>query len=108
MAPVGSFLSPGTISTGREMSKDNVFSLADFRKREEGEQPEILSEAETEVIIQNLFVGMGTNTTEEMAIEVVAWAAEARIRNAMLELVLIGEVFMSFDEEGEIVFTAKE
>ena len=85
---------------------NNIINLEDFRKRvknedENNEQEEIfgLSEEEIEKLERATGEGDQKGTTEEERLGVITWAQDVRFKHTLLELILDGELTISWDEE---------
>lgn len=70
-------------------------------------KPPILNDAEVETLIMSLLHGQGLADEDEME-KVIAWAKQAIVNTAILELVLKGELVTSVKEDGELAFRNAE
>lgn len=96
---------------------NNVVDLGKYREKileqessEEKEPFYVFTEEEEEELILALIegIGEGGTLTEEQAHKFMTWAMETKVKASLLELILWKQVLPSFDDEGELVFSAKK
>jgi len=97
------------------MSDENIVDFAKYREKtlkqnEEKEPFYIFTEEEEEELLLSLFDGVGEEgtVTEEQAHKFLTWAMETKVKASLLELIFHKKVLPSFDDEGELVFSAKK
>jgi len=89
----------------------SVINMDDYRKKQdqkEDTESSLLTDEEVKKLIFILTSTSPNGITEEDALEVVNWAEEIRFKEILLNMVLDDMVLISFDEEGELVFSIDE